>query len=201
TDIHARLAQQHRAAPSYSAVWRLLRGLEARNGSGAATRSRESRRARRFASRGTAPSGGPARVNGRLLDGNPLTERHAHLVGSATRLLLKYGFHQTSVRDIAAAAGWQVGTLYLYISRKEDILQLIMDEIKEAFLEELRRVVRQPTARATLCVAFERYVQAAGRMNRELRLLYRESASLRVDQRESGLQRELAEREFFAEII
>jgi AcrR family transcriptional regulator len=222
--IRARLIEAHGQPVSYSAVWRLVRGLEGAAPAEAPDRAAVGGPRRPRAGRGRVMDGGavtafpappasrdrapvaslaPDRplVAGRLLNGERLSERHAHLVASATGLLLHRGFHRTSVRDIAAAAGWQIGTLYLYISRKEDILQLILEAIMQAFLAELHRVERQDTARETLRLAAERYFRAVGRMHRELRLLYRESASLDPRQRQFGMQREIAQRDFFADII
>src|SRR5262249_4265448 len=95
----------------------------------------------------------------------------------------------------------QIGTLYQYISRKEDILLLILDNITRTFLAELRQVQRRETARATLRAAAERYFRVVARLHRELRLLYRESASLEPDQRAFGMKREFDQRDFIADII
>lgn len=218
TVIRGQLEQQHGRPVSYSAVWRLVRRLQheaqtepSQDMAAPLPPVRDTRAAASvsdFEPAGARPEAGSAadelsnpKINSRLNNEEMLAERHAHLVATATDLLLHRGFHRTSVRDIAAAAGWQIGTLYLYISRKEDILYLILDEITRSFLVELRRVERQPTARATLRAAAERYFRVVARMHRELRLLYRESASLEPEQRRFGMQREFAQRDVLAAII
>jgi TetR/AcrR family transcriptional regulator, cholesterol catabolism regulator len=223
--VHKLLVERYGDQISYGAVWRLARQLQQAGDHDtipekANTQPSSGPSSRRPTAQGRT-SGSPASGSGgmplsrgtdepesneplvasRLADDGKVAERHAHLVKSATDLLLRRGFHRTTVRDIAAAAGWQIGTLYLYISRKEDILHLILDQITRSFLDELLQVERQTTARATLRAAAERYFRVVARMHRELRLLYRESASLEPKQRQFGIRRELAQRDVLADII
>ena len=120
---------------------------------------------------------------------------------SATELLLRQGFHKTSVREIAAVANVTMGTLYLYISRKEDVLYLIASAIMSELADGLRSVERRDTPTQTLQSSADYYFRAVGRMRREVSLLYREAESLTPDQLDALKQSELQEREFFASII
>jgi AcrR family transcriptional regulator len=67
----------------------------------------------------------PRAIQAKVVDDNVRHARLAHLTATAAKVMLEKGFHGASVREIAEAAGWPMGTLYLYISRKEDVLYLI----------------------------------------------------------------------------
>jgi AcrR family transcriptional regulator len=130
-----------------------------------------------------------------------IAERHAQLVAAATELFLEKGFHKTTVREIAAAAGWNMGTLYLYINQKEDVLHLISQAIMRELSDGLTQVPAGPTAKETLRAAADYFFRAVDRMRREIKLLYRESASLRPEHLEALKASELQERAFFASVI
>lgn len=140
-------------------------------------------------------------VSTRVSDESLVSDRHEQIVKTATDLFLQRGFHKTSVRAIAEAAGLQIGTLYLYISRKEDVLYLITQAIMGELWESLQQVEPRPTAREFFTTAAESFFRACNRRRREMRLLYRESASLLPHQLNVLKQTELKEREFFASII
>ncbi|NLU83596.1 TetR/AcrR family transcriptional regulator [Rhodococcus sp. HNM0569] len=51
----------------------------------------------------------------------------AALIAAAVETMAAKGYHGTSVRDIASAAGVSVGSLYNYFGSKHDLLALILD--------------------------------------------------------------------------
>jgi len=51
--------------------------------------------------------------------------KHQQIVEGAYRVFFEKGFHPTSIREIAEAAGMSRGQLYHYISSKDDVLFLI----------------------------------------------------------------------------
>ncbi len=66
-----------------------------------------------------------------------ITRRHEQICDAALKLFTRKGFHQTSVREVAAAAGLPIGTLYTYIKTKEDILYLIYRRIFSIFQQRM----------------------------------------------------------------
>jgi TetR/AcrR family fatty acid metabolism transcriptional regulator len=52
--------------------------------------------------------------------------RRAQILDAATRVLAESGYHRTSVRDIAREAGIADGTIYLYFSGKQHLLQALI---------------------------------------------------------------------------
>jgi len=70
-----------------------------------------------------------------------LEQREADIREAATRLFASDGFHATSTRKIAAAAGVSEGTVFHYFSTKNALLLAILDE----FYEELTGSARDGT--------------------------------------------------------
>ena len=59
-------------------------------------------------------------------------KRRRQITGAATRLFARKGFHESTMKDIAAAAGISPGLIYHYVQDKQDLLFLaIMDVIEE----------------------------------------------------------------------
>lgn len=54
------------------------------------------------------------------------TNKQAEIEAAAIRLFRQKGYHATSMQDIADAVGLQKGSLYHYISSKDDLLVSIM---------------------------------------------------------------------------
>ena len=70
------------------------------------------------------PRGRPRKTHDERDDGN---RRRALLVGAA-RLFRRQGFHGTSTRDIAAAAGMQSGSPFYHFRSKQALLFAVMEE-------------------------------------------------------------------------
>lgn len=58
---------------------------------------------------------------------DPVKKRQTLIVKKASKLFIKKGYSQTTMRDISKATGINLGNLYSYISSKEDILCLAFD--------------------------------------------------------------------------
>ncbi|MDY6824793.1 MAG: TetR/AcrR family transcriptional regulator [Thermodesulfobacteriota bacterium] len=67
----------------------------------------------------------PTQVKNREL----VTKRRRQIVDASVSLFIKNGFHKTTTRQIARAAGFSIGNLYEYVATKEDILYLVCDAI------------------------------------------------------------------------
>src|SRR5690606_19227560 len=53
-----------------------------------------------------------------------VAERRADILRAVLPVLFEAGFHHVGTRELAAAVGWNVAKLYIYIARKEDILYM-----------------------------------------------------------------------------
>ena len=59
-----------------------------------------------------------------------VTHRRTELIEVATKLFLERGFHNTSIRDIVRACSFNIASLYMYVSSKEDILYLVAQDLE-----------------------------------------------------------------------
>jgi AcrR family transcriptional regulator len=143
----------------------------------------------------------PHLVSAKLSNSQLVLERQAELVQAATDLFLQRGFHKTTTREIAAAVGWNMARLYLYISTKEDVLFLVSDAISRQRREGLLALPPCASALDGLRNAAEYYMRTVDRTRREMVFLYRETASLRSELRDVLKLGELEERDFIAAII
>jgi len=65
--------------------------------------------------------------------------RKTKIVKKATRLFIKKGYAQTTMRDISKSTGINLGNLYNYINSKEDILCLAFETYHNPAMEWLHR--------------------------------------------------------------
>jgi len=84
-------------------------------------------------------------------------ERRRKIIDSTVKLFVEHGYHKTTTRMIARAANFSIGSLYEYVSSKEDLLYLVcktiheevQDAVEKALAgtdkgkERLARVIRQ----------------------------------------------------------
>lgn len=64
----------------------------------------------------------------------------AEIVAAATQLFKDQGYHGTSMQDIADAVGLQKGSLYHYITSKEDLLMHIVQEAVDTYVGRLSEI-------------------------------------------------------------
>ncbi|MFF0814785.1 TetR/AcrR family transcriptional regulator [Rhodococcus sp. NPDC003318] len=65
----------------------------------------------------------------------------ADVINAAVRTWVEKGYHGTSVRDLAAAAGVSVGTLYNHVGSKHDLLVLIMNRVMDGLVTRTEDVL------------------------------------------------------------
>jgi AcrR family transcriptional regulator len=112
---------------------------------------------------------------------NPVrvAHRRTELIEVATKLFLERGFHNTSIRDIVRACSFNIASLYMYVSSKEDILYLVAQDLMNNIARELGETpLIKGSARESLEHGFSSYCRIADRLRRPIRLLYREVAFL-----------------------
>lgn len=147
------------------------------------------------ASRKVAPKALPAvpKVRPRLIktatkNDELVRERRELLVQAAIQVFLEKGFHNATVRDIGRAAKMTQGTIYNYVSSKDDILYMVCDRIVSEYQSQARRALvhsHGPVERVRAAVRAVSEVMYHHR--REIKLIYQDShllerRSLRVIQ-------------------
>lgn len=91
------------------------------------------------------PRGRPRKTERELDDGN----RRRELLTAAARLFRRNGYHATSTRDIAAAAGMQSGSPFYHFASKGALLFAVMQEGMLAAIERQRRALDAAGDRVT----------------------------------------------------
>jgi TetR/AcrR family transcriptional regulator, cholesterol catabolism regulator len=130
----------------------------------------------------------PTHVKNREL----VERRRSQIVDAAVEMFLQKGFHKTTTRQIAQAAGISNGLLYEYIATKEDILYLVCDAIHA----EMQRAVSDalthtPKGSHPLTAVIRQYFLVCHRMGDHILLIYQETQSLPSRWRKIVLENEI----------
>jgi TetR/AcrR family transcriptional regulator, cholesterol catabolism regulator len=131
-----------------------------------------------------------------------VAHRRTELIEVATKLFLERGFHNTSIRDIVRACSFNIASLYMYVSSKEDILYLVALDLMNSIARELSETVLVPgSARESLAYGFASYCRICDRLRRPIRLLYREVGFLPAEPRANVLRTVADVVSFFEKIV
>jgi AcrR family transcriptional regulator len=105
--------------------------------------------------------------------------RRAAILDVATDLFGRHGYHETTIKDIAAAAGISSGLIYSYVKDKEDLLFLIIARSLEGYCTEMNSAVasvRDPVHRFK--IAYRTYCNGVLRNSNQTLLAFRHVVSL-----------------------
>lgn len=110
-----------------------------------------------------------------LRDPQRVAQRREELVRIATEMFLEKGYHATSIKDIVRKASFNVASLYMYVSSKEDILDLVVNDFLNTLGGEMQAVSLSLTNPIEdLSTMYLAYVDIIYRYRRQFRLIYRE---------------------------
>jgi AcrR family transcriptional regulator len=128
--------------------------------------------------------------------------RRRQIAEAAVKLFIKNGFHKTTTRQIAQAAGFSIGSLYEYVASKEDVLYLVCDSIHT----EVERLVTDAMNRAgggvgALVEVIREYFLVCHRMSDFILLIYQETRSLPEQWQKRVLENELRITGLFVEVL
>jgi TetR/AcrR family transcriptional regulator, acrAB operon repressor len=98
----------------------------------------------------------------KLLDGT-VARIKKNIRGAAKKLFTRQGFHGTTVREIAHAAGVSMGKLYLYYPTKEDIFIDLVQQMVQR-MEGLRRKELMPLMLSPDPASLKKLGMAVGRI-------------------------------------
>jgi TetR/AcrR family transcriptional regulator, cholesterol catabolism regulator len=114
-----------------------------------------------------------------------VAQRRQEIIDVATRLFLDRGFHNTSIRDIARACPFNLASLYMYITSKEDILFLVAQQLIDEKARAMAAVEMFEDDPATsFRTALQSYCRIVHKYRPHIRLLYRELDVLPPERRE-----------------
>lgn len=107
-------------------------------------------------------------------------KRQRQIINRATKLFMKKGYAQTSMREISKATGIDIRNLYYFIKSKEEILFLVIEMIHQTEIElfEKQGILDIDDPILQLRTVIRELVNFVYHYDREILLLYRESKSL-----------------------
>jgi len=97
------------------------------------------------------------------------TDLRTAVLDAARQLLVREGYRDLSMRDVANAVGCSVSSIYLYFAGKDELVHTLMDEGFERWYRQMRDIVDDPrggTPREKLEAIARAYVEF-GLANRE----------------------------------
>ena len=125
-------------------------------------------------------------VKSQIEDVNLVNQRRTQFIRPAITLFSRKGYYTTTVKEIAEATGVSPGLIYQYVADKEDILflalQLIVHTNKRVLPAAIGKM-KHPVHK--FIAGFKAYCNVID-ANRDATILtYRETKSLRADQRDA----------------
>jgi AcrR family transcriptional regulator len=128
--------------------------------------------------------------------------RRRQIIDAAVPLFVKQGFHKTTTRQIARAAALSVGSLYEYVTSKEDILYLVCEsihaEVEHGVTDALQRA---SGARNVLAEVVREYLRVCHRMSDFILLVYQETGALPDQWQKRVLENELRITGLFVQVL
>ena len=141
-------------------------------------------------------------VHASIKDERLIKKRRDQMINGAVKLFIEKGFHRTTTREIARAAGFSIGTLYEYIREKEDVLYLVCDRIYDQVRERLQKFLdTEKTTIEALRQGIANYFRVVDDMQDEVLVMYQEVKSLPKDALTYVLNKELELVELFAKML
>jgi AcrR family transcriptional regulator len=119
-------------------------------------------------------------------------ERRRQIVDAAVPLFVDRGYHKTTTRALAQATGLSIGSMYEYISTKDDVLYLVCmaihAEVEQAVMEALAKPLK---GRAALAEVIREYFLVCNRMSDHILLMYQVTHFLPTKWQRKVLEAEL----------
>lgn len=129
-------------------------------------------------------------------------ERRRQIVDSTVHLFVEHGYHKTTTRMIAKAAGFSIGSLYEYVGSKEDVLYLVCEaihaEVERAVEEALSGTVR---GKETLAEVIREYFLVCDSMSDHVLLMYQVTQFLPQKWQKRALENELRITDIFIQVL
>ncbi len=130
-------------------------------------------------------------------------KRRMQIAIGASKLFIEKGYHCTNIRDISKATGITVGSLYDYISKKEDILCLVFDVfhslVEEIFNESELFKIEDPVQQ--LKASIEGALKTSEQYADMVALILTESKSLPKEFLKQILKRESIKVRYFERVL
>jgi TetR/AcrR family transcriptional regulator, cholesterol catabolism regulator len=141
-------------------------------------------------------------IKTKIKDSRRVDLRRRQIVNGAIEVFTIKGFDNSTVREIANAAGMTEGTLYNYIRCKEDIIYIVYDYTTKILQQDLNEAIadiEDPAQR--LNAALMQTLNSIRKYQDLVMFLYRESGSLKKEDLYDILERENDYIELFEQLL
>jgi AcrR family transcriptional regulator len=119
-------------------------------------------------------------------------QRRRQIVDAAVKLFIKNGYHKTTTRALAKETGLSIGSLYEYVSTKEDVLYLVCIAIHSEVERGVKEALSRPTVgKAALAEVIREYFLVCNRMSDHVLLMYQVTHFLPLKWQKKVLEAEL----------
>ncbi|MFH2059334.1 MAG: TetR/AcrR family transcriptional regulator [Pseudomonadota bacterium] len=119
-------------------------------------------------------------------------EKRRQIIDSTVTLFIEHGYHKTTTRMIAKAANFSIGSLYEYVSSKEDLLYLVCQTIHEEVREAVEKALSNTQkGKEQLSEAIRQYFYVCDKMADHILLMYQVTQFLPDKWKERVLENEL----------
>jgi TetR/AcrR family transcriptional regulator, cholesterol catabolism regulator len=129
-------------------------------------------------------------------------QRRRQIIDSTVKLFIEHGYHKTTTRMIAKASGFSIGSLYEYVSSKEDLLYLVCQTIHAEVQTAVEQALsRKGDERERLAEVIHEYLYVCDNMSDHVLLMYQVTQFLPKKWEERVLQNELNITDIFIDIL
>ncbi|MFH2091746.1 MAG: TetR/AcrR family transcriptional regulator [Pseudomonadota bacterium] len=119
-------------------------------------------------------------------------EKRRQIIDSTVPLFIEHGYHKTTTRMIARAANFSIGSLYEYVSSKEDLLYLVCQTIHEEVGVAVEKALSNTQrGKEQLAEAIRQYFYVCDKMADHILLMYQVTQFLPKKWKERVLSNEL----------
>lgn len=119
-------------------------------------------------------------------------KRRRQIVDAAVPLFIERGYHKTTTRALAQATGLSIGSMYEYISTKDDVLYLVCIAIHAEVEQAVRAALALPLeGKAALAEVIREYFLVCSRMSDHILLMYQVTHFLPAKWQRKVLEAEL----------
>ena len=100
-------------------------------------------------------------------------ERRRQIIDSTVKLFIEHGYHKTTTRMIAKASNFSIGSLYEYVSSKEDLLYLVCKTIHEEVQDAVEKaLLNTDKDKKILAEVIRQYFYVCDKMADHILLMY-----------------------------
>ncbi len=129
-------------------------------------------------------------------------ERRSQIVDAAVQLFIQRGYHKTTTRALAKATGLSIGSLYEYVSTKDDVLYLVCIAIHSEVEQGLKEALaRSSQGREALVEIIREYFLVCNRMSDHVLLMYQVTHFLPEKWQKKVLEAELRITDLFVQAL